>query len=93
MRNEHKSYFGPAVALTVEALVALKEKGYRYVGVNAFTKDRQPDYMDPRYIVLAPMRELPEEAEKKGIYEPVDSPMLVDWANHPGEGVEVLILV
>jgi len=92
MRNETKSFFGAAVAFTTEALTELKGRGFLYVGVNAFSREKRPDYMEPYYIVLAPMKELPAETEKKGIYEPVDSPMLADWANRPGEGIEVWIL-
>lgn len=93
MRNENRENFGPAVALTSESLQELKKKGFRYVRVNAFTKDRQLDYMVPHYIVLVPIHDLPEESDKKGIYELVDSPVLAGWANTPGEGIEVFISI
>jgi hypothetical protein len=38
-----------------------------------------------------PMKNLPVEPDKKGIYEPIDSRILTDWANASDEGFEVLI--
>lgn len=93
MRNENKENFGHSVTLTPEALKALKKRGFRYVRVNAFTKDRQLDYIDPHYIVLVPIHDLPQDRDKMGIYEPVDSEVLVNWANSPDEGIEVLIAI
>ncbi|HEV2483007.1 MAG TPA: hypothetical protein VGS79_25255 [Puia sp.] len=93
MRNENKENFRPTVALTVEALKDLKKRGFRYVRVNAFTKDKRLDYMMPHYIVVVPIQELPEEGGMKGIYEPVDSPVLVNWADSPDEGIEVFISI
>lgn len=93
MKNENKENFGRTVALTIQALGDLKERGFQYVRVNAFTKDRRLDYMEPHYIVLVPMHELPDGMDKKGIYEPLDSPVLVSWASHPDEGIEVLISI
>jgi hypothetical protein len=93
MKTEGREISDAVVPLTVEALRNLKKRGFHYVSVNAFTKDKRPDYMEPHYIVLVPMEELPKERDKKGIYEPVDSPVLVSWANSPDEGIEVFISI
>jgi hypothetical protein len=92
MRNENRENFGPSVVLTVQALEDLKKQGYQYVRVNAFTRDKRQDYIEPCYIVLVPIKELSEDRDKKGIYEPVDSPMLVNWANSPDEGIKVFVI-
>lgn len=93
MRNENREHFGHTVPLTVQALKNLQIKGFQYVSVNAYTKDRRLDYMEPHYIVLVPLHQLPEERDKKGIYEPVDSPVLVDWANTPDDGIKVFVSI
>lgn len=91
MKNELKGYFGKVVPLTCEALKKLKDAGFRYVQVNAFTLDKRLDYMEPHYFVLMPLKNLPEDNNKKGIYEPIGSPLLVTWANCPDEGIQVFI--
>lgn len=91
MKNETKENFGPTVLFTLQALEGLKDRGFRYVRVNAFTQDKRPDYMEPHYFVLVPIKDLPDDPAKKGIYEPINSPLLTDWANFPNEGIKVLV--
>jgi hypothetical protein len=92
MKNETKENFGPTVAFTLQALEELKSRGFRYVRVNAFTQDKRMDYMEPRYFVLAPIKDLPDDMSKKGIYEPINSQLLTDWANSPDEGIKVFVI-
>jgi len=92
MKNHNKARPASAIALTVQALEDLKKGGFRFVRVNAYTRDKRLDYVEPYYIVLVPIKELSEDLDKKGIYEPVDSPMLVSWAKAPDDGIEVFIV-
>jgi len=92
MKNEIKENFGPTVVFTLQALEELKNRGFRYVRVNAFTQDKRLDYMEPRYFVLAPIKDLPDDMNKKGIYEPINSQLLIDWANSPDEGIKVFVI-
>jgi hypothetical protein len=91
MKNESRESFGPTTQLTPGILYKLKNKGFRYVQVIGFTSDKRPDYMEPRYFMLVPVKDLPGNQQQKGIYEPIDSKFLLDWASTPNEGVEVLI--
>jgi hypothetical protein len=91
MKNETKENFGPAVELTLQTLEDLKNKGFRYVRVNAFTQDKRMDYMEPHYFVLVPIKDLQDDPGKKGIYEPINSQLLTDWAHFPNEGIKVLV--
>jgi hypothetical protein len=92
MKSNYREKYGPVVILTIQVLKELKKRGFHYVHVNAFTSDKRLDYMEPRYFVLVPIKELPQEREKKGIYELVDSPTLINWANAPDEGIKVFVL-
>jgi len=91
MKKETIRKFDAAVQLSRPVLRQLAAKGYRYVQVKAFTRDMRQDYIDPRFILLMPLRELPGEPARKDIYEPINSEMLKDWADLPGVGVEVLV--
>ena len=77
--------------LTSEALDELKKKGFKYVIVNAYAHDNRPDYMEPHYFVLEPVKQLPDDVNKKGIYEPIESPLLMEWARHPHERTRIFI--
>lgn len=77
--------------LTPASLQNLKKKGFRYVQVQGFSPDKHLDYMEPRYFVLVPMKNLPTETDQKGIYEPIESEILTEWANTEDEGFEVFL--
>lgn len=93
MKNEMKENFGPAVAFTLQTLEKLKTRGFQYVRVNAFTQDKRMDYMEPHYFMLIPVKELPDNINEKGIYEPINSQLLIDWANSPNEGIKVFVTI
>ena len=69
----------------------LKSKGYKYFLVKGLTADRHFDYVHPFLLVLVPVRELPEDQEQKGIYAPLDSAMLEEWASEGDERMKVTI--
>ena len=80
-----------AARLTKQSLQYLKDSGYRFVLVRGYTRDRRVDYIELSYFTLIPVKELSEDPNKKGIYEPIDSPILMEWANFPDERVRVII--
>ena len=77
--------------LTPASLQSLKKKGFRYVQVQGFSPDKHLDYMEPRYFVLVPLKNLPTETDQKGIYEPIESEILTEWANTEDEGFDVFL--
>lgn len=77
--------------LTPASLQNLKKKGFRYVQVQGFSPDKHLDYMEPRYFVLVPLKNLPTETDQKGIYEPIESDILTEWANAEEEGFDVFL--
>ena len=91
MKNETREDFGTTAPFTIAVLETLKNKGFQYVQVKGFTSDKRLDYMQPRYMVLIPMKALPVDAGKIEIYESINSQLLLDWATHPRDGMEVLI--
>ena len=91
MKKEIKDSFGATTLFTMAALEALKDKGFRYVQIKGFTADKKLDYMEPRYWVLFPLKELSSNKCEVEIYEPINSQTLMDWATHPREGMKVLV--
>ena len=91
MRNETRENFGTTTPFTIAALETLKNKGFRYVQVKGFTSDKRLDYMEPQYLVLIPMKELPVDGSKIEIYESINSQLLLDWAAHPHDGMKILV--
>jgi len=91
MKNEIRENFQSTVRLTIQLLQQLKDKGYRYVQVKAFTQDKRLDYIDPRYFLLVPVRELSDDPDKKEIYEPINSDILLEWAGSPNVGIDVWV--
>ena len=91
MKNEAKENHGQTVIFTLKVLKELKDKGYRYVRVNAFTHDKRLDYVEPHYFVLVPFKDLTDDPDKKGIYEPINSQILTEWAKLSNEGIKVFV--
>ena len=91
MKNDDRPSGDSKKKLTPASLQNLRKKGFRYVQVQGFSPDKHLDYMEPRYFVLVPIKDLPSEADQKGIYEPIESNILTEWANSGDEGFEVLI--
>lgn len=93
MTNETKSNFNNHRPLTVEALSTLQDKGYKYLQVKGFTLDHHPEYVEPHYIMLVPVRSLSGNRSKMDIYEDIDSSIFKTWANmqRTNENLEILI--
>jgi hypothetical protein len=91
MKNETRENFEGTTRLTPQTLQKLKDKGFLYVQIKGFTFDKRQDYMEPRYFVLIPIKEFSSDPNKKEIYEPINSEILIDWSNSTNEGIEVLV--
>jgi hypothetical protein len=92
MKKEVEHNMGSTYRLTLQSLQKLIDKGFQYVLVEGFTTDRRLDYMEPSYFLLQPLKNLPNDINKKGIYEPIDSKILLEWARFPDVGTKVLIV-
>ena len=79
------------VHLSVQALQDLYNKGYQFVQVKGLNEDNEFDYVEPHYLVLVPIKELPKDQRRKDIYEPVMSDLLIQMANEESSFTEVLI--
>jgi len=79
------------IPLTQNALQRIEKEGFKYVQVKGLTIDKHYDYIDPHFLVLVPLKELPTEQEKKDIYEPVKSELLRKWANEKQDYLEIVI--
>jgi hypothetical protein len=80
MTNETKNNFNCHKPFTVEALAELENKGFKYVQVKGFTMDHHPEYVEPHYIMLVPIRSLSTNRAKMDIYEDISSATIRDWA-------------
>ncbi len=79
MTNEVKNNFNGHRPLTFEALNILQEKGYRYLQVQGYTLDHHPEYVEPHYLMLVPIKKLSAKPEQMDIYEDIDSELIKDW--------------
>ena len=77
--------------LTKESLQVLRELGFRHVLVVEYAPERYSGHIGLNRFKLVPVKELPEEPGKKGIYAPIDSEILDDWASQPDDGIEAFI--
>ena len=71
-------------------LEELKKQGYKYLQIKGYAYDHQVDYGQLRYLVLIPHKTFPEKSNNIEIYEPIDSDILVSWADSQ-IGVKVLV--
>jgi hypothetical protein len=76
-----------AIRLTLETLEKLKERGFQYVLVESYTLDRRLDYIEMNHFLLRPVKALPDGPGDLGIFEPIDSTILREWAKHPDNGI------
>lgn len=79
------------IPLTKNALQKMENEGFKYFQVKGLTTDKHYDYIDPHFLVLVPMKELPSEQDKKDIYEPIKSELLQKWAAENQDYLEVVI--
>ena len=80
-----------AITLTKQSLQQLKDSGFRFVLIKGYTTDRRIDYIEVNYFTLVPVKDLPEDPNKKEIYESIDSDILMQWASFPDYGAKVII--
>ncbi len=79
MTNEIKNNYLHHKPLTFEALNILQEKGYKYLQVQGFTLDHHPEYVEPNYLMLVPIKELSTNRAKMDIYEDINSDLIKEW--------------
>ena len=79
MTNEVKNNFLSHKPLTNEALNNLQKKGYRYLQVQGYTLDHHPEYVEPHYLMLVPIKALSANRGKMDIYEDIDSDLIKEW--------------
>jgi hypothetical protein len=92
MKNETRRNFEHARKLSGKILAELQSEGYKYVQIKSYTMERQPEYVEPHYFMLIPMKTLPEDPHSKDIYEPIESKFLADWALKFEDGhTEILV--
>ena len=84
MTNENRNNYLYHKPLTSEALYSLQEKGYKYLQVQGFTMDHHAEYVEPNYLMLVPIKELPTDQAKMEIYEPIDSALIASWITADG---------
>ncbi|HEX4849521.1 MAG TPA: hypothetical protein VFV08_01890 [Puia sp.] len=73
------------------SLSALERRGFKYVQIKGLTTDSHYDYIETRFLVLIPMKELPQDPNQKDIYERVDSKLLQRWAKEENESPKIVI--
>lgn len=79
MTNEVKNNFLSHGPLTFEALDNLQQKGYKYLQVQGYTLDHHPEYVEPHYLMLVPIKDLSVKREQMDIYEDIDSNLIKEW--------------
>lgn len=77
--------------LTKEALQTLVNKGFRYVLVIGYSLDRRQEHIQMNHFILVPVRELPREQGEMEIYAPIDSEILLEWADSSNKDVNAYI--
>jgi len=93
MTNEVKNNFLRNKPLTFEALNNLQEKGYRYLQVQGYTLDHHPEYVEPHYLMLVPIKKLSASPGKMEIYEDIDSDLIKEWAKAGNNNDSLQILL
>ena len=79
MTNEIKKNYLSHKPLTYEALTILKQKGYKYLQVQGFTLDHHPEYVEPHYLMLVPIKDLSTNRANMDIYEDINSDLIKEW--------------
>jgi hypothetical protein len=90
MRRE-RAVLANTIPFNLKTLQQIDDRGFKYVQVKGFTTDRHYDYVEPQFLVLFPMKELPTDQDLKDIYEPVKSELLRQWAKEEQYGMPIVI--
>lgn len=80
MTNEMKRYYDNHGHLTLDALEKLKAKGYQYLQVQGYTMDHHPEYIEPYYMMLVPVKSLGANRSSANIYEDISAETIINWA-------------
>ena len=80
MTNEMKKNFDNHSILTMDALDRLKEKGYQYLQIQGFTMDHHPEYIEPHYMMLIPVKSLKANKASMDVYEEISGETIIKWA-------------
>ncbi len=93
MTNEVKNNFLSHKPLTKEALSNLQQKGYKYLQVQGYTLDHHPEYVEPHYLMLVPIKGLSAHRGKMDIYEDIDSDLIKEWikAGNNNDSLEIFL--
>ena len=79
------------VPFNITSLQRLQSNGYKFVQVKGLTIDKHYDYVEPYFLLLVPLMELPTDPFKKDIYEPISSKLLIKWAGETNEFPQIVI--
>jgi hypothetical protein len=79
------------VRLTLESLQEIKDRGYKYVLIKDYDVDIHLGYLALKSFSLIPVRELPQAQEFKEIFEPVESEILLSWAQSIDGKLDVFV--
>src|ERR1700712_746952 len=91
MRKGMEEGLSGTIPFNVASLDSLKTSGYKFVQVKGFTIDNHYEYIEPNFLVLVPLKELPSGSVNADIYEPIDSEILDGWASDTSEGLKIYI--
>ena len=80
MTNEMKKNYDNHCTLTLAALDKLKEKGYQYLQIQGFTMDHHPEYIEPHYLMLVPVKSLTANKATMDVYEEISGETIINWA-------------
>jgi hypothetical protein len=91
MRKSEAEGQAATTPLSLKALQTLEDKGFKFVQVKGLTLDKHYEYVEPHFLLLLPIKELPTDQSKKDIYEPIGSDLLKQWANDAYTNTDVFI--
>jgi hypothetical protein len=93
MRKGKSEALSGTMDYTQQTLDELERTGYKFFQIKGLTIDRHYDYTEPYYILLVPIKALPEEQGRKDIYEPINSDIFQKWLKENNEYPKVLVAV
>jgi len=91
MRKGVEEGMSGTIPFTAASLAGLKTGGYKFVQVKGFTIDNHYEYIEPYFLLLVPLKELPSNKINADIYEPIESEILNGWASDTDEGLKIYI--
>lgn len=77
--------------LNNKSLDKLESLGYKFVLVKGLTSDHHYEHVEPRCLLLVPVKELPSDPAQKDVYAPIGSEILRQWACEVQDSLEFVI--